>query len=57
MNTVLSVFFYTTIKGPAQNIHGATYTVDVEFERENLEEKLNWVIDIGKIIERVYNKN
>jgi 6-pyruvoyltetrahydropterin/6-carboxytetrahydropterin synthase len=34
--------------GPAQNLHGATYTVDVSFEKEELVEKLNWVIDIGE---------
>lgn len=34
--------------GPAQNMHGATYTVDVEFIRNELEERCNWVIDIGE---------
>lgn len=34
--------------GPAQNMHGATYTVDVEFIRPELVEKCNWVIDIGE---------
>lgn len=33
--------------GPAQGLHGATYTVDVDFETEELVERLNWVIDIG----------
>eukprot|EP01036_Dinobryon_divergens_P025543 gene25543-34100_t len=33
--------------GPAQNLHGATYTVDVEFMKPELVEKSNWVIDIG----------
>ena len=33
--------------GPAQNLHGATYTVDVEFLTDSLTEKVNWVIDIG----------
>jgi 6-pyruvoyltetrahydropterin/6-carboxytetrahydropterin synthase len=33
--------------GPAQGVHGATYTVDVEFSVENLVPRLNWVIDIG----------
>ena len=29
--------------GPAQNLHGATYTVDVEFIKPDLVEKSNWV--------------
>ena len=29
--------------GPAQNLHGATYTVDVEFMKPELVEKSNWV--------------
>jgi len=29
--------------GPAQNMHGATYTVDVEFTKPELVEKSNWV--------------
>ena len=33
--------------GPAQNLHGATYVVDVTFKREALDEH-NVVIDIGK---------
>jgi len=33
--------------GPAQNLHGATYTVDVDFFSEDLVESSNWVIDIG----------
>ena len=33
--------------GPAQNLHGATYTVDVELSTADLVEKVNWVIDIG----------
>ncbi len=32
--------------GPAQNLHGATYVVDVEFIKEELDEH-NVVIDIG----------
>lgn len=32
--------------GPAQNLHGATYVVDVKFKREELDEN-NIVIDIG----------
>eukprot|EP00960_Hanusia_phi_P076449 768562-Hanusia_phi.AAC.6 len=34
--------------GPAQNMHGATYTVDVEFHVEDLVPRLNWVLDIGE---------
>lgn len=33
--------------GPAQNMHGATYTVDVDFTQSSLVEGSNWVIDIG----------
>lgn len=33
--------------GPAQALHGATYTVDVDFSAEDLEPKVNWVVDIG----------
>lgn len=33
--------------GPAQNMHGATYVVDIEFAAEALDEH-NVVIDIGK---------
>ncbi len=29
-------------------MHGATYTVDVEFSAEELVPKLNWVVDIGE---------
>jgi 6-pyruvoyltetrahydropterin/6-carboxytetrahydropterin synthase len=32
--------------GPAQNLHGATYVVDVEFRRAQLD-KHNVVVDIG----------
>lgn len=33
--------------GPAGKLHGATYTCDVEFISEKLEDEVNWVIDIG----------
>jgi len=33
--------------GPAQNLHGASFVVDVKFSKENLDEH-NVVIDIGK---------
>jgi len=32
--------------GPAQNLHGATYVIDAEFKRQELDEN-NIVIDIG----------
>ena len=35
--------------GPAQNMHGATYTVDVEFTSPEIAEKLNWVRGIVSI--------
>eukprot|EP01041_Mallomonas_annulata_P004145 gene4145-8241_t len=34
--------------GPAQNLHGATYTVDVDFTSNALQDKVNWVVDIGE---------
>jgi 6-pyruvoyl-tetrahydropterin synthase len=34
--------------GPAQNLHGATYTVDVDLMTPELVEESNWVIDIGE---------
>ena len=34
--------------GPAQNLHGATYTCDVEFQCAALQSPQNWVMDIGK---------
>jgi len=33
--------------GPAGKLHGATYTCDVEFITDKLQEKVNWVLDIG----------
>lgn len=33
--------------GPAGGLHGATYTVDVEFASKELHPECNWVIDIG----------
>jgi 6-pyruvoyltetrahydropterin/6-carboxytetrahydropterin synthase len=32
-------------------MHGATYTCDVEFATDKLNEETNWVIDIGKASE------
>mmetsp|Transcript_8591 Transcript_8591/g.38301 ORF Transcript_8591/g.38301 Transcript_8591/m.38301 type:complete len:131 (+) Transcript_8591:366-758(+) len=37
--------------GPAQGVHGATYTVDCEFSSLNLVPGSNWVVDIGKALE------
>ena len=37
--------------GPAGGLHGATYTCDVEFGTDALNEETNWVIDIGKASE------
>lgn len=33
--------------GPARNLHGATYTCDVEFRADRLHPDTQWVIDIG----------
>jgi 6-pyruvoyl-tetrahydropterin synthase len=45
--------------GPAQNLHGATYTVDAEISTIHLESGVNWVIDIGlfsEYLEQVLRK-
>ena len=34
--------------GPAGGMHGATYTCDVEFCTDRLNEDTNWVLDIGQ---------
>ena len=34
--------------GPAGGMHGATYTCDVEFCTDRLNEETNWVLDIGQ---------
>ncbi len=39
--------FHGELFGPAQKLHGATYVVDVEFRRKELEEN-NVVVDIGR---------
>ena len=31
-------------------LHGATYTVDVEFKTKSLVPKMNWVVDIGEAL-------
>lgn len=33
--------------GPAGKLHGATYTCDVEFITDKLQDQVNWVLDIG----------
>lgn len=38
--------------GPAQRLHGATYVIDVEFRREELDED-NLVVDIGAASEQL----
>jgi 6-pyruvoyl-tetrahydropterin synthase len=50
--------------GPASGLHGATYTCDVEFMADKLQETVNWVIDIGqasdilsKVLEKYNYKN
>lgn len=45
--------------GPAQNLHGATYTVDVEFLTDDIQDRVNWVIDIGEasdLLQKVLSK-
>ncbi len=37
--------------GPAQDLHGATYTVDVTFKTPKLQKDCNWVVDIGEASE------
>ena len=39
--------------GPAQRLHGATYVVDVEFRRRDLDET-GIVVDIGRATEVVH---
>jgi len=39
--------------GPAGGLHGATYTVDVEFASKELHSECKWVIDIGAASEMV----
>jgi 6-pyruvoyl-tetrahydropterin synthase len=41
--------FKGTEFGIAQNLHGATYTVDVELESEKMVPQSNWVVDIGEL--------
>ena len=39
--------------GPAQSLHGATFTCDVTFRARKLRPGLNWVLDIGQASELV----
>jgi 6-pyruvoyl-tetrahydropterin synthase len=39
--------FHGEVFGPAQNLHGATYVVDVEFKRSELDDD-GVVVDIGR---------
>ena len=43
-----------TVFGPAQQLHGATYVVDVEFRRPDVDEN-GIVIDIGLATEAVHS--
>ena len=45
--------FRGEVFGPAQKLHGATYVVDVEFRRANLDEN-GIVIDIGLATDAVH---
>jgi 6-pyruvoyl-tetrahydropterin synthase len=45
--------FKGTVFGPAQNLHGATYVVDVEFRRAALDED-GLVVDIGRAGEALH---
>jgi 6-pyruvoyl-tetrahydropterin synthase len=45
--------FRGEVFGPAQKLHGATYVVDVEFRRANLDEN-DIVIDIGLATDAVH---
>mmetsp|Transcript_4703 Transcript_4703/g.8682 ORF Transcript_4703/g.8682 Transcript_4703/m.8682 type:complete len:110 (+) Transcript_4703:95-424(+) len=37
--------------GPAQSMHGATYTVECEFHCDELQPGVNWVVDIGEALD------
>lgn len=46
--------FTGAVFGPAQNLHGATYLVDVEFRRRDLDPD-GIVVDIGRALETLKN--
>ena len=45
--------FTGPVFGPAQRLHGATYVVDVEFRREELDSD-GIVVDIGRALDTVH---
>jgi 6-pyruvoyl-tetrahydropterin synthase len=45
--------FTGPVFGPAQRLHGATYVVDVEFRREELD-AVGIVVDIGRALDTVH---
>ena len=47
-DSIMIAHSFTEEFGPASNMHGATYTVDVEFSKDKLVKGSNWVIDIGE---------
>lgn len=48
-DSIMIAHSFTEEFGPAHNMHGATYTVDVEFSNgSELVKGSNWVIDIGE---------
>ena len=50
-DSIMIAHSFTEEFGPAHGLHGATYTVDVEFASKGLVKGSNWVIDIGKASE------
>jgi 6-pyruvoyltetrahydropterin/6-carboxytetrahydropterin synthase len=46
--------FTGAVFGPAQRLHGATYVVDVEFRRQELDAD-GIVVDIGRALDTVHN--
>lgn len=53
-NVMIAHSFSGEIFGPAQKLHGATYVVDVSFERPELDEH-DLVVDIGLASETLGN--
>src|SRR5258707_1047011 len=45
--------FHGEVFGPAQRLHGATYLVDVEFRRPDLDSD-GVVVDIGRVTEALH---
>lgn len=46
--------FKGEVFGPAQQLHGATFVVDVEFRRPTLIEPENIVVDIGRALDELH---